>query len=242
MSQQRFEAKRRHDRRRRLFRYVLPVLGLAAVGGLVWLVAFSSVLAADAVEVEGADTLETAEVREAAQVPLGEPLVRLDTVAIESRVAAMERVERVSVSRSWPGTVRIDIVERRPVAWVQLDGRLRAIDRFGVDFKTYRREPRTIVEVRFPSLEARQRQQALASAASVLHSLRTDDPGLTDVIRYVEVQSRDSVVLALTRGRTVTWGGADQTQEKLTVLRSLLDAVDASGYDVSAPEQPTTRS
>jgi cell division protein FtsQ len=242
VSQQRFEDKRRHDRRRALLRYVLPVLGVAAVAALVWLVWFSSVLSVDTVDVEGLDTLEPDQVREVAEVAIGRPLARLDTVGIEGRVGAMERVESVAVDRSWPGTARIVVTERRPVAWVRLDGRMRAIDRYGVDFKTYEREPRSIVEVRFPFLEARRLQQSLASAGSVLAALREDDPDLVEEVRHVEVESQDSVVLVLSRGRTVTWGGAARTAEKLTVLRSLLEAVDADGYDVSAPEQPTTQS
>jgi len=44
----------------------------------------------------------------------------------------------------------------------------------------------------------------------------------------------------LGKNRTVTWGSAAQGQQKLTVLRSLLK-IKARGYDVTAPEQPTTR-
>ncbi|WP_375003124.1 cell division protein FtsQ/DivIB [Aeromicrobium sp. CTD01-1L150] len=242
MSQQRFEQKRRQDRRRKLLRYVLPATMVVAGAGLLWLVVFSSVLAVSSVKVEGLDTLKAGQVREAAEVPDKRPLARLDTVAIEGRVGSMERVENVEVHRSWPSTVRIVVTERRPVAWVRLDGRMRAIDRYGVDFKTYRREPKTIVEVRFPGMDARRLQQSLSSAGSVLAALRADDPALLKAVQHVEVESRDSVVLALSRGRTVTWGSAGRTAEKLTVLRSLLEAVDASGYDVSAPEQPTTKS
>ncbi len=240
MSQERFEAKRKQDRRRRLLRYVLPVLGVGALGALVWVIWFSRLLAVDAVAVQGLDTLKADQVREVAEVPPGRPLARLDTVAIESRVGALERVESVEVSRSLPGTVRIAVVERTPVAWVRLDGRLRAIDRYGVDFKSYERPPRSIPEVQFPALEARQLQQSLASAGGVVAFLQENDPAFMEAVDHVEVESQDSVVLALRGDRTVTWGNGKRSQDKLRILRSLLDTVKAGGYDVSAPEQPTT--
>lgn len=241
MSQARFEQKRKEDRRRRLRRYVAPALGLLVVGGLVWLVLFSDVLAVKRVSVQGLDTLRGDAVREVAEVPRGRPLVRVDTVAVETRVSAMERVERVEVRRSWPSTITIELVERQPVAWVRSDGRIRAVDRFGVDYRTLRSEPDSLVEMRIPVLDARPRQQALAGAASIIDTLRQDAPELMEQVQHVEAESQDSVVLDLTEGRTVTWGSAGRTDAKLRVLGSLLEAVDASDYDVSAPEQPTTR-
>ena len=56
----------------------------------------------------------------------------------------------------------------------------------------------------------------------------------------MRVASKDSVQLVLGKNRTVTWGSAAKGEQKLTVLRSLLK-IKARGYDVSAPEQPTTR-
>ena len=79
---------------------LVPVLVLAGAGALVWVVWFSSLLAAEDVTVDGLDTLEAAQVEEVAQVPLGRPLARLDTVGVEGRVGAMERVESVRVERS----------------------------------------------------------------------------------------------------------------------------------------------
>jgi cell division protein FtsQ len=59
-------------------------------------------------------------------------------------------------------------------------------------------------------------------------------------VRYVQVASKDSIQLVLGKNRTVIWGSAAKGEQKLTVLRSLLK-ITARGYDVSAPEQPTTR-
>lgn len=238
--QARFSERRRGVRRRRIIRVLLAVLAAATAGALVWVVWFSSTLSVNRVTVEGATTLKSDVIRSTAAIGLGEPLARVDTVSIESRVAAMERIDRVEVSRSWPRTVRIQVVERRPIAWSMTGGVIRALDHDGIDFRTLRSEPGDLVEVRVETFDTRTRQQALQGATSVVELLRLDDPGLLDQVRYVQASSQDSVQLVLGKNRTVTWGSAVKGKQKLRVLESLL-TIKARGYDVSAPEQPTTR-
>jgi len=235
-----FIERRRAGRRRRVLRVLLGLLAAGVVGALVWLIWFSSALAVNRIQVEGTTTLKSADIRSQAAVRLGEPLIRVDTVAIESRVAAMERIDQVEVTRQWPRTIRIEIVERKPVGWVLSGGSIRALDRYGIDFRSLRSEPDNLVEVRVETVTARKRQQALEGAAAVLELLRTDDPRLLKKVQYVRVASKDSIQLVLGNNRTVTWGSAAKGEQKLTVLRSLLK-IKARGYDVSAPEQPTTR-
>jgi cell division protein FtsQ len=152
----------------------------------------------------------------------------------------MERIDQVEVSRHWPRTLRIRVVERKPIAWVYSGGVIRTLDRYGVDFRSLRTEPKNLIEVRVETIVARKRQQGLESATAVLDLLHRKDPGMLKKVRYVRVSSKDSVLLVLGKNRTVTWGSAARGEQKLTVLRSLL-RIKARGYDVSAPEQPTTR-
>ena len=240
MSEQRFAERRRSARWRRVRQVILAVLGVGAVAGAVWVVWFSSALAVNRIVVDGTTTLEPTDIRSQAAVRLGEPLIRVDTVAIESRVATMERIDQVDVARHWPRTISIEVVERKAIAWVTSGVAIRAVDRYGVDFRTLRSEPKDLVEIQVETLDARKRQQGLESSAAVIDRLRTDDPRLLKKVRYVRVASQDSVQLVLGKNRTVTWGSAAKGEQKLTVLRSLLK-IKAHGYDVSAPEQPTTR-
>lgn len=240
MTEELFIERRRAGRRRRILRVLLGLLAVGVVGGLIWMIWFSNLLAVDRIQVEGTTTLRPSDIRTQAAVRLDEPLVRVDTVAIESRVAAMERIDQVEVTRQWPRTIRIEVVERKPVGWVLSAGAIRALDRYGVDFRSLRTEPKDLTEVRVETATSRKRQQALEGAAAVLELLRTDDPGLLKKVQYVRVASKDSIQLVLGKNRTVMWGSAAKGEQKLTVLRSLL-RIKARGYDVSAPEQPTTR-
>ena len=119
MTAERFFERSRAERRRRWIRVALGVLVVAVLGALAWLVWFSSVLAVRDVEVSGRTTLKQAQVLRAAQVPQGRPLARVDVGAIEQRVSGLDRVDTVEVGRSWPHTISISIVERKPVVWAR---------------------------------------------------------------------------------------------------------------------------
>ena len=240
MSEERFAERRRSERRRRFRRVLLAVLMVIVAGAVVWVFWFSSALAVNRVQVEGVTTLKPMDVRSQASVRLGEPLARVDTDAVASRVAEMERIDQVEVSRQWPRTIRIDVVERKPIAWTLSGGEIRTLDKYGVDFRTLRTQPKDLVEVRVETYIARRPQQALGGSAAVIELLRTDGQDILKKVRYVRAASKDSITLVLGKNRTVTWGSEAKGQQKLRVLRSLLK-IKARGYDVSAPEQPTTR-
>ena len=240
MSEVRFARRRREGTWHRFRPYVYTALALIVAGVLVWLIWFSTVLGVRQVKVEGEETLQANLISMRAQVTRGEPLARVDTASIESRVGALERVETVAVERHWPNTITIRIVERKSVAWIRSGGAIRGLDRFGVDFRTYSKAPKELFEVRVSSFSSEKRQDSLVEAAKVIGIIRSGDPDLFATINHVSVASKDSVELILTKNRTVRWGSAAQSPQKLTVLEPLLK-ISARTYDVSAPAQPTTK-
>lgn len=239
MTAERFLERSRHDRRRRWLRIVLGVLAVAAIGTLAWLVWFSSVLAVRDVEVSGRTTLRQSQVLDAAKVPVGRPLARVDLDAIDQRVSALDRVDSVSVSRSWPHAVSIDVVERTSVLWARIGGEVRGIDRNGIAYRTYDSPPKGLLEATIDIADARDRLQTSEAVAAVVVLIRDRDRALRQDIQSVSAESKDSIELNLTKGRTVVWGSDADGRRKLQVLEPLL-RLDATRYDVSAPDQPTT--
>ncbi|GAA1733198.1 cell division protein FtsQ/DivIB [Aeromicrobium alkaliterrae] len=235
-----FGRRRRRARLHRAVRVLIGVVVLAVVATGAWLVAFSSVLAADEVKVTGTDQLTSDQVVSAADVPLGRPLARIDLDAIEERVRTLPAVESVDVSRSWPGTVAISVTERTAVAWIESQGQVKGVDKFGADFRTFDAPP-PLTEIRVETTDPRDRQQSLEGLGSVVATLRDQAPDLLAQIAYGEAQSQDSVTFHLLDGRSVRWGSSEDSERKLEVITALLASVQASEYDVSAPEQPTTR-
>jgi cell division protein FtsQ len=210
---------------------VLVVLVLA--GAAVWAVWFSTLLSVQSVEVTGTSTLRPAQVRRAAGVEIGKPLVSVDLRAVHARIAALAAVDHVEVSRQWPDQVRIDVTERTPVAVVDFGGRLRGLDKEGVVFLDYKSAPPGMPKVSTPFGTS---AEALREAARVVTSLPAT---LSRIVDHVEVKTVDQITLELGDGRTVVWGSAAESEQKAQVLQALLQQ-DAKTYDVSVPGQPTT--
>ena len=184
----------------------------------------------------GVSGARAADVRRAAAVADGQPLARVDLDAVRHRVEALAAVESADVTREWPHQVRIDVTERTVVAVVEIAGRIRGMDASGVLFRDYATAPPGLPRVR---VSTDTREDALAEAARVVGALPASISGIVD---HVEVQTVGQISLVLRAGREVTWGRADQSDLKAEVLTGLLsDVKDAHAYDVSVPEQPTTR-
>lgn len=239
MIELKFAERARLERRRKIRRISITVSIVTVAALLAWIVWFSGVLAAQSVRVQGLTSMSQDQVTRAAQVPLGTPLARVDVDQIASRVAAMPRVADVHVSRSWPRSITIDVVERRAVVWTRMGRTIRAVDRTGTDFRSYRKAPDGIVEAKVTAAGTKPRRDALRAVAAVAHEIWRSDGALAGQIMSITAGSKDSVTLTLTKGRTVAWGSTALGERKLEVLRALL-SIEAAKYDVSAPDQPTT--
>ncbi|MFC4787335.1 cell division protein FtsQ/DivIB [Nocardioides sp. MAHUQ-72] len=227
-------ARRQWARRWLTWKYVVGlvvVLGLLATG--VWAVWFSSLLAVQGVQVTGAPTLGTAQIRKAAAVPTGEPLATLDLGGVQARVESLAGVRSADVSRQWPDEVLITVHERVAIAVVEIGGRVRGMDDAGVVFRDYQHPPADLPRVQ-TSTETH--SDALQEAARVISALPSD---LATKVDHVEVETVDQISLVLGDGRRVVWGSADESEEKAQVLAALLPHRHQE-YDVSVPGQPTT--
>ncbi|MGW4750543.1 FtsQ-type POTRA domain-containing protein [Streptomyces sp. NPDC004290] len=109
----------RPPRAARLFRLrmlIILFLVVMAAGGSVWLLYGSSWLRLTRVSVSGTRVMTDAQVREAAGVRLGTPLISLDTDEIEARLRReLPRIDSVEVVRSGPHGIGLNVTERTPV-------------------------------------------------------------------------------------------------------------------------------
>ncbi|MCZ7536428.1 MAG: FtsQ-type POTRA domain-containing protein [Acidimicrobiia bacterium] len=107
-------AKERHR-----LRVVLAVLAVPAVIGAGILVLRSAIFDVDHVRVSGTGHVSVDEVRDAAAVDLGTPLAFVDAGSVAERVERLPWVAGAEVTRRWPGTVLIAVVEHEPAAFVR---------------------------------------------------------------------------------------------------------------------------
>jgi cell division protein FtsQ len=237
-SAERFAARVRARRRRRRIVVGLVVL---LVAGLVWLAVWSPVTRVDAVEVGGVVRVPEAEVAAAAGTEIGRSMLFARTDEIGARVREEQPLVRsVTVTRQWPSTIRVEVVEREPVAAVQAGRELRLVDRDGVTVEKlsgdrargFRTLPRVEVDLARPD--------AVASLRACVEVARGLPPELGRQVRRLGATTPDRVWLLLAGGARVDWGSGAETPRKAEVLLALLPQK-ADVYDVRSPDTPAVR-
>lgn len=235
-SANRFRERALSNRRRPWRRALLLVLAAATAALLAWVVGWSTWLGVDEVEVTGATGAEAQAVARLVDVPLGTPLARVDTEAVGARVRERVTVAEVSVRRSWPGTLTVEVVPRSAALVVRNpQGRLEVVDAEGITFGTVRGVPKGIPVVTATGAEGTTRA-ALQSSLALLEALPAE---LSGKVSGIKVSSANLVTFTL-GSRTVVWGGGEDSARKATILTALL-RTKAKVIDVSAPDTPVTR-
>jgi len=213
-------------------RLALPLV-VATLVGVGYLLLFSHLFLARGVSVTGTSRVSSQEVRQAARVPSGVPLARLDTGAIARRVAALPAVAAVDVRRHFPHSVRIRVSERVPLLAVPRPAGFSLVDRDGVAFGTVNSAPAQLPIVRLATVS--RTDPATRAVLSVLQAL---NPELRAHLQRLNAATGNAVTLYLRDGRRVVWGSADRSVDKAHVLAALLSRK-GRVYDISAPNVVT---
>jgi cell division protein FtsQ len=215
-------------------------VGLLLLLGLVaWLGWFSTVLTATTVEVRGATGAAAAQVRQVAAVSLGGPLLRVDTDAVQERLVAGKAWREVSVSRSLPHTVVVEVTPRVAVLAVRgASGRVDVVDGDGIVFATVAAPPAGV-----PVVSSGASTVTKAGVTAALQALGSLEPALRRNVSGVTVSEADQVSFRLTvkdGTKTVVWGGPGDGAMKAKLV-SILVSQPGSSIDVSVPSSPVTR-
>lgn len=231
---------------------IAAAVALVLIGGAsVWVLYGSSWLRAEQVSVSGTRVLTEAQVRDAADVPLGDPLISVDLGGIESRLLRnLPRIDSVEVIRSWPHGIGLKVSERTPVLIVEAAGnagKYVEVDAKGVRFATVSRAPEgvPVLELTVPrsgssaaSLRRFGEDRLVREAVLVAGALPA---AIAHETLVVKVRSYDAISLELSGDRTVAWGSAEKGRAKARALTALMKAApDAGHFDVSVPTAPAS--
>jgi cell division protein FtsQ len=240
---------RDNSRLRRLLRHragvVLLLIVLLAGGG--WLLYGSSWLRVRRIEVTGVRVLTRDEVREVASVRLGVPLVSVDTGAVEARLRArLPRISSVTVVRTWPGTLALEVTERTPKAALEIGGKFIEVDAQGVRYATDSTAPPGVPLVKLTALTTGagvSKTNRYFGTGNLLHAAVQVGADLPESVQKqtqaIQVESFDGISLELSGGRRVVWGSPQDGAQKAAALLALMKgAAGAKYFDVSAPTSP----
>ncbi|MFF7880294.1 cell division protein FtsQ/DivIB [Streptomyces sp. NPDC020794] len=238
-------------RLRRLRRLrVLIILLIAVVlvtAAALWLLYGSPWLRVEKVSVSGVRVLTDRQVRDAADVRVGSPLISIDTDAVEARLRRkLPRIDSVDVVRSWPHGIGLKVTERTPVLILKSTGnggKYVEVDAKGVRFATVSTAPKGVPALELAVSKAavlrrfpvdRLVREAVGVAGDIPAAVRRDT-------RIVKVRSYDSISLELSGGRSVEWGSGENGRAKARTLTALMKAAPgARHFDVSAPIAPAS--
>src|SRR5262249_24458461 len=129
----------------------------------------------DQVAISGRQSASEAEILTALGATRGRPIFTFDCEAARTRLLQNDRFAEVEVRRLLPGTIKVDLIERKPLAIWQHDGKLTLVDASGhaiapVDSSELDKYPHVVgigaeahaaalldALTRFPALESRVR-------------------------------------------------------------------------------------
>ncbi|QKF07926.1 FtsQ-type POTRA domain-containing protein [Berryella wangjianweii] len=262
----------RHERAQQRSRALALRVGIAVGVAAVLLVAFlvlrsSSVFSIDNVSVKGVEHLTSTEMAQLAGVPAGATLLDVDAGAIERRIKRNAWVKSVSVSRGFPHTLNIDVVERTVAAVVEVPAadarttKLWAIssDRLwlmpipakgteaaaATSAKVYEDADAAlhITDVPFGTTAA---IGQMCTDSNVLNALGIVDGMTTDLakrVKSVSAAGEEETVLILDNGVEIAFGKAEHIRDKERVVLKILEENEGkvSYINVRSVSKPTWR-
>jgi cell division protein FtsQ len=224
---------------RRRLRWMVGLIVLALVAGTAWIVVRSPLLDVERIRVTGTQQATPAEVRTVAAVDLEDPILFVDTGAVEERVERVAWVDRARVERDLGGAVAIHVTERIPVAWARrtpdqvalVDGRGRVL----VDIPE---PPADLAEIAgLGAIPPAGRTIAPTAVAGVLEKLPPELRGRTNRV----LVDGDEITLGLRDGPEVRLGSPQRVAVKARAALAVLASTVAAPpryIDVRVPGAP----
>ncbi|HTN81844.1 MAG TPA: FtsQ-type POTRA domain-containing protein [Acidimicrobiales bacterium] len=241
LRQRRIDVRRSEGRRR--LRRLLIALGVVATLVLAWGFTYSTFLDVDHVVVRGERHTTETDVRAAAAIGQGQPMVYIDTGAASRRVEALPWVARAEVRRDYPGTVRIDVVERVPVVAIAIPtGGWRLFDAEGHALGDASGLPPGIVAMTGPRPPVAVGTVVSAAELAAIDVAVSMPPSLEQRVGAIALTKDGSVDLELAPEGTIHLGSPVDLPAKFLAAVAVLDQLGAQKtigvLDVRAPEAP----
>jgi cell division protein FtsQ len=228
------------------------ILGVAALVTSAWAVSVSPAFELRTLEVTGLSHLTRRQVVSLSGVAQDENVLWLSAGAVASRLERSSPwIASAAVSRSLPGTVRIEIVEREPIAAVADGARWLLVAADGVVLQETRKDPGLpLIEGALAppagrpggqGLSVGRSDPGLAAGARVLAAM---GERLRSRIEAVVTGNEGVVVLRLRTGTRVLYGEATEATAKARTLGAVLRWADDTGatlerLDLRAPRAPS---
>jgi len=224
-------------RRSRIIAGLVSTIILTVVAVIVY---FSPAFQIKSVEVLGGWHLNSSHLTELAQIPANTTLLRLDTRDVAERVALDPWVAEVKISREFPSTLTVSIVERQPAAMVVLAGADTTTGRgvwilasdgvwlgevISIDQDTHGIESSQLVRIidvpdtLLPVAGQTAEDPSITNALAIAVGISTPMKAMVD---YISAPSVVQTTLYLSNNVEVVFGSADDVSAKEAVINQLI--------------------
>ncbi len=226
---------------------VLGVTLVISLAALLWVYTGTGVLNVKHVELRGNEKLQTGYLRSLSGITGDTHLLKMDVKAVEGALLSEPYIATAEITRRYPNTVVIEIVERRPSGFIFQNGKYALVDQEGMVLESVDAVPPGLVEIKdleLPLLLAGKEISGIefAKVTSLLGSL---PQALREKTTAVGLKKDDGLYLAA-GGTTVIYGeAADLSRKNAIALMALNVLVQRYGsveyVDVSFPEHPVIK-
>ncbi|MDR3685698.1 MAG: FtsQ-type POTRA domain-containing protein [Coriobacteriia bacterium] len=240
------DRRRKEIGRRRVLLVAAAVLAVVAVAWALSALWRAPLFTVDTIKVTGVSHLTSADVLALAAVPKDATLLHLAPSEIEQRVEASPWVSSAKVSRSFPHTLVVDVVERVPIALADAGARGQwFVSGDGHWVARRSKEPTgALVPIKdvpglVPVAGAKNASGELNNALAVIGGL---SPQLKAQLAFVSAPSVQATVLVLKNQIQVFVGSADEITKKDLIARTILGKEKNVVYvNVRVTDRPTWR-
>jgi len=218
--------------RSRFNRIGIGFFGLSILGGLIYVLGWSSLITIQSVEIKGTNqgNLISAQLLAGrSNLVLGQPMARINLKHEENLITDLEWVQAAEVSRNWwSREVEVLVTPKIPIAIFKIAGELASKPRYlasdGTDFSS----PQTFTNLATISLI--NNGQDLVGQRKIIADFVANLPAdLIPGLENLEITSKGEVLMSANLRQPtlrINWGGSNSPEEivvKSNVLMDLLD-------------------
>jgi len=219
---------------------MLALFPVAIVAGVTYAAIQSPLLTAQSFKVKGADTLDRQAVIEISGLK-GRSLLDLPEAEARERLLEIPQIKSVSISKTFPQTVTINVQERQPAAFWSVANREYVVDADGFVLNSgvpTGPAPR-IIEVDSARVMGPGDRVHPDAVALALRLIEQSPSVLSQAVTTIEYRQDVGVAAVFANGMRVTFGDERSYDYKISVLTALLDKLTAQG--AATPRQVDLR-
>nr|WP_092068201.1 FtsQ-type POTRA domain-containing protein [Dendrosporobacter quercicolus]NSL46997.1 FtsQ-type POTRA domain-containing protein [Dendrosporobacter quercicolus DSM 1736]SDL71978.1 cell division protein FtsQ [Dendrosporobacter quercicolus] len=219
-----YKPRERQEVPRRLFSWLLFVL-IVLIAGFLFL--NSSVFTVGPIVTQGNKYMSDEEILRVAALPERVNIFRLNIREIEQRLSRDLRVAEVHVSREFPGTIVISIVERKPLAYIANSYGFVEVDKQGVVLAVYK----NLKKIRVPMITGVRLESGYVGdqvqdreVTTILSYLANIDEATLDQLSEVNI-SGGHIFAYTNNSIQIRVGSAERLVEKAELTQAMLKEI-----------------